>query len=114
MLYRYTFSIVFMVLSLSDAHAERSLARVIDVQRGEVDSVVLDAGRLDGLSEGAQVTLLREVKLLSTRSVVRFWESLRSRWAWSKCKRCKIIVPRRYSSRVIQRPVLVTWPNTRK
>jgi len=60
MLYRYTFSIVFMVLSLSDAHAERSLARVIDVQRGEVDSVVLDAGRLDGLSEGAQVTLLRE------------------------------------------------------
>jgi len=49
-----------MVLSLSDAHAERSLARVIDVQRGEVDSVVLDAGRLDGLSEGAQVTLLRE------------------------------------------------------
>ena len=61
MLYRYTFSIVFMVLFLSDVHAERSLARVIDVQRDEVDSVVLlDAGRLDGLSEGAQVTLLRE------------------------------------------------------
>ena len=60
MLYRYTFSIVFMVLSLSDIHAERSLARVIDVQRDEVDSVALDAGRLDGLSEGAQVTLLRE------------------------------------------------------
>ena len=84
MLYRYTFSIVFMVLSLSDIHAERSLARVIDVQRDEVDSVALDAGRLDGLSEGAQVTLLREGEAIVHPLSGEVWASLRSRWVWSK------------------------------
>jgi len=60
MLYRYCFSIVLVALSLSGARAERTLTRVIDVARGGVDEVVLDAGRVDGLRQGSQITLLRE------------------------------------------------------
>ena len=60
MLYRYCFSIALVAIALSGAHAERALTRVIDVVQSGTDEVVLDAGRLDGLREGTQVTLLRE------------------------------------------------------
>ncbi|HIG55852.1 MAG TPA: hypothetical protein EYG11_20980 [Candidatus Latescibacteria bacterium] len=60
MLYRYYISIVLVAITLSGAHAERALTRVIDVEQSGANEVVLDAGRLDGLREGARVTLLRE------------------------------------------------------
>ena len=60
MLYRYCISIVLVAITFSGAHAERVLTRVIDVEQSGAHEVVLDAGRLDGLREGARVTLLRE------------------------------------------------------
>ena len=60
MLYRYSISIALVAITFSGAHAERVLTRVIDVEQSGAHEVVLDAGRLDGLREGARVTLLRE------------------------------------------------------
>ena len=60
MLYRYWISIAFVAIALSGAHAERALTRIVDIGQSGPNEVVLDAGRLHGLSEGAQVTLLRE------------------------------------------------------
>ena len=60
MLYRYCISIALVAIMFSGAHAERVLTRVIDVEQSGAHEVVLDAGRLDGLREGARVTLLRE------------------------------------------------------
>ena len=60
MLYRYCISIAFVAIAVSGAHAERALTRIVDIGQSGTNEVVLDAGRLHGLSEGAQVTLLRE------------------------------------------------------
>ena len=60
MLYRYWISLAFVAIALSGAHAERALTRIVDIGQSGTNEVVLDAGRLHGLSEGAQVTLLRE------------------------------------------------------
>ena len=59
MLYRYCLSIALVALPLTGARAERALTRVIEVSSG-VDEVVLDAGRVEGMRQGSQVTLLRE------------------------------------------------------
>ena len=60
MLYRYCISIALVAIAFSGAHAERALTRIVDIGQSGTNEVVLDAGRLHGLSEGAQVTLLRE------------------------------------------------------
>lgn len=60
MLYRYCISIAFVAIAVSGAHAERALTRIVDIGQSGTNEVVLDAGRLHGLSEGAQVTILRE------------------------------------------------------
>lgn len=60
MLYKYCIYIALVAIMFSGAHAERVLTRVIDVEQSGAHEVVLDAGRLDGLREGARVTLLRE------------------------------------------------------
>ena len=60
MLYRYCISIAFVAIAVSGAHAERALTRIVDIGQSGTNEVVLDAGRLHGLSEGAQVMLLRE------------------------------------------------------
>lgn len=59
MLYRYYLSTALVVLSLTSAEAELALTRVIEVA-SNVEEVVINVGRVEGLRQGSQITILRE------------------------------------------------------
>ena len=59
MLYRYYLPTVLVAISLTIAEAELALTRVIEVS-SNVKEVVINVGRIEGLRQGSQITILRE------------------------------------------------------